>query len=171
MVLHWYCLRINIYESIHKKLKLSVTMKHLQLCIFFHNFLLFCLIFFNFFNFWCFTCKSLQQMFPQYMTRTMILPIRFLIHILVAINRLDSNSLCHGLISRLLFVLFPIKATHFSSTVKTPSLPLVYQPWSLPRFLLIFEPWDILFFHNISHSVIRYPLLSNHITETFIVFE
>ena len=63
IVLQWHCLRINIHESIHLNLKLEVTMKSLQLCMFIHILSL-CISFFLFITFWCFTCKNVKHIFP-----------------------------------------------------------------------------------------------------------
>ena len=119
MVLHWNCLRINIHESIHVKLKSEVTMKPLQLCIFIHDFLSFCICFFLVLIFWCFNCKNLQRIFPPISdNNSFYFSIRFLISIFYAFIHLTSNSLCPGVISRLIFVLFPIRDICFYSTVK-----------------------------------------------------
>ena len=124
MFLQRNCLRINIHESMHVNLKSVVTMKLLQLCIFIHNFWSFCL--FIFITFWCFTCNNLQHILPPiYDNNYFYYSIRFLIRILDAFNHLASNSLCFGVISRLPFVLFPIRDINYFSTVKMSSLSLI----------------------------------------------
>ena len=51
-------------HSMHVNLNQAVIMKPLQMCIFIHNFLSFCLYFFLFITFLCFTYKNLQYIFP-----------------------------------------------------------------------------------------------------------
>ena len=107
MVLHRNCLSINIHESIHVNLKSEVMTKPLRLCIFIHSFLSFCIFYFIFTTFWSFTCKNLQHIFPPiYDNNYFYFSILFSIRIFDAFNRLVSNSLCPGFISRLIFPIF-----------------------------------------------------------------
>ena len=136
IVIHWHCLRNNIHESIHVNLKLAVMMKPLQLCIFINNFLSFCLWFFFLQPFLCFFCNTLQHIFPPiYDNNYFSFSIRFLILIFDAFVRLASNSLCLVVTARLIFTLFPIKAIHFSSTVKMSYFSVIFPP--LITFLVL----------------------------------
>ena len=114
MVLHWYCMRINIHESIHVKLRSTVMMKPLRLCIFIHIFK--CSLYVYFFNI-TFDASPVTtfDMFspPIYDNNYFSFSISFLTRISHAFNHLASISLCFRVISRLLFVLFPIRAIHF----------------------------------------------------------
>ena len=67
-------------------------------------------------------------------------------------NHLAPNSLYHGVVSRILFFLLPIRADRFSLTDKTSSLlPIVP---TVTTFLVLpncFEPWEVRgYLHTIS---------------------
>ena len=82
----------------------------------------FCIVlslFFLFITLLWFDCKNLQRIFPpisenNYFSSSFC----FLICIVYVFNCLAYISLCFRFISRLLFMLFPIRAISFSSTVK-----------------------------------------------------
>ena len=65
--------------------------------------------------------------------------ISFLIHILDVFDRLSSNSTCLGVIPRLLYVIFSIRAIRFSSNVKISYLSLLFPKLigflDIPNFL------------------------------------
>ena len=139
MFFHWNCLRININGIIHVNLKLAVILKLLQLCIFIHNVLSFYLCFSIFITLWCLTCNNLQHTFPPISDNNYFsFYIPFLIRILDVFNCLAYISLRFKFNSRPIFVLFTIRDPRFSLTVKMPSLPQIYQPWSIFWFFPMF---------------------------------
>ena len=113
--------------------------------------------FFLFITFWCFTCKNLQHIFPPISDNNYFsYSIRFLLYIFGDFNHLAYNYLCLGVISIYLFVLFPIRAIFFSSTLNMSYfsliLPTLINFLVLPNFL---NHVIACYFTKFSHWVIR----------------
>ena len=87
-------------------------------------------VFLLFMTFWCFTWKNFQHIFPPISdNNSFSFSIIFLIQILAAFNCRASNSISHGLISRLIHVLLPLCDMFLSLTVNMLYLAPIYQPW------------------------------------------
>ena len=94
-----------------------------------------CVYVFLIVTFWCCTCQNLQQ----YLTMIPFFFCLFLNLHVGSLNRLSYISSLGGGISRLLFVLFPRRATSFSSTIIMSHLPQIFPTLTsfldLPYFL------------------------------------
>ena len=133
--------------------------------MFIHNFYFYVYVIFIFTTFWCFTCKNLQRIFPPISDNNyfILFPIYLFIHIFDAFNCLASNSICRGVVPRIIFVLFPIRTIHFSLTINMSYLPLNFPTlitfMVLPFFSITIQPVISQFFVIDSLYIPCYPTM------------